>query len=429
MLRPLPSASRTTVVRLTRLFPVAAAFSVALAPGRADGQEPRRGADVRAGATQIADEHQAMHHFYRQLKNIAGGSSEAIARIAVYGESTNASDRVTSSLRRRLQARFGDAGKGFVPVAPGWHYQRHQDVRWRHAGRWRTWVVNRANGPGNRYGLGGVVSESRNRAARAWFGTSERGPSGEAVARFSLFFHAFPEAGAVELRVDGGPPTELDTRSAVPEDRVHHIEVTDGPHELEIRPADDNPHRLYGVVMERNRPGVVVDGLMLVGAFTRVLGHFDADHWARQIALRQTDLLVFWLGGNDATSRTTGFSRNRFVESYVSSIERARRGRPESSCLVVSVMDSADTESERIRTFARVPRVVRAQADVAARTGCAFYNLFEATGGHNTMARWRRRGLASGDFKHLTMRGSSEVGRVLYEAISAGYEHFENGDG
>ena len=119
---------------------------------------------------------------------------------------------------------------------------------------------------------------------------------------------------------------------------MHHIEVADGAHELEIRPGDERPNRLYGVVMERDQPGVVVDGLMLVGAFTRVLGHFDAEHWAGQIALRNPDLLVFWLGGNDATSRTTGFSRRRYVPNYVSSIRRARDGRPEASCLVVSVM-------------------------------------------------------------------------------------------
>src|SRR5690606_31534348 len=104
-------------------------------------------------------------------------------------------------------------------------------------------------------------------------------------------------------------------------------DVADGAHELELRV--DGEARLYGVVMERTTPGVVVDALMLVGAFTRVLGQFDADHWSKQIALREPDLMVFWLGGNDAASHTTLLDPERYVDVYTRAIGTARRGRPD----------------------------------------------------------------------------------------------------
>jgi lysophospholipase L1-like esterase len=371
----------------------------------------------------IEDPSGNLRHFFDRLRAAEAGRRDGIARISMYGESTNATDRVTSAIRRQLQAVFGDAGKGFIPVVPGWPTQAHQDASWHRSGPWQTWVVNRRGHPLQRYGLGGVLAQSRNGNARAEFATVREGPIGRAVSRFTLFYQAYEGGGGVELRVDGAAPAVVETQAAETEDRVHTMQVADGAHELELRPTDDRPVRLYGVVMERDRPGVVVDGLMLVGAFTRVLGQFDRAHWQRQIALRETDLLVFWLGGNDAIATSTGFSPTRYTDDFERSIRTARAGRPSASCLVVSVMDAAEASEGRVRTLDRIPRVVDAQREVASRTGCAFFDLFHAAGGQGTMARWRASNprLAEGDFRHLTPAGAEAVGTRIVEALLASY--------
>jgi len=380
-------------------------------------------AESREAGHDVVDPEASLRHFYTRLRAAERGEQDAIARVMVYSESTNAADRVTSALRRLLQHRFGDAGKGWVPISPGWPYQRHRDVEWSQEGRWRTWVVNRHDGPLGRYGLGGVVATNRHQSARAYFGTSSSGPIGRSVSRYRLFYQAYPEGGDVSLRVDGAGPVTVSTRSDNVEDRVHDLRIADGAHRLELAPAGGDL-RLYGVVMERERPGVVVDGLMLVGAFTRVLLHFDPDHWRRQVELRQPDLMVFWLGGNDAISRTSGFSRQRYTRQYAEAVRRARRGRPRASCVIMSVLDAAEEVDGAIRTRRRIPRVVRAQRDVARETRCAFFDLFGATGGEGTMRRWRRSSprLAQGDYKHLTRAGAQEVGQTVYRALMRGYD-------
>jgi len=373
----------------------------------------------------IEDPSGSMAHYYGRLRAAARRQPGAVARMALYGESTNATDRVTSALRRRLQQRFGDAGKGWVPIAPGWPAQRHQDVTWSQEGRWRTWVVNRNDGPLSRYGLGGVVATNRTAHPRATFATTDSGRGGRAVSRYRLFYQAWPDGGDVALAIDSGAPTTLRTAATEVADRVHEISVSDGAHRLEVG-VGSGQVRLYGVVMERNRPGAVVDGLMLVGAFTRVLLHFDPDHWQRQVALREVDLLAFWLGGNDSVSRTTGFSYGRYVQTYAEALRRARRGRPQASCLVVSVIDAGENVDGAIRTVPRVPRVVAAQRDAARQAGCAFFDLFEAAGGSGTMRRWRSAAprLAEGDYEHLTQAGARRVGEILYQAVAKGYDDF-----
>ena len=379
-----------------------------------------------AGMTQvIEDPTEGMFHFYRRLRETAAGRRDALTRVLVYSDSINAADRVTSAVRQRLQGIFGDGGKGFVPIAPGWPYQRHQDVLWNQQGGFRTSVVNRGEDALAHYGLGGVLATNRSRFSRATFATVSTGTVGTRVGRFRLFYQAHPEGGDVELSVDGVPRHAITTHAAGVEDHVHDLDVEDGQHELAVR-VKDGRVRLYGVVMERKVPGVVIDGLMLIGAFTRVLLHFDAQHWQRQIQLRRPDLMVFWLGGNDAISRSVPFQRRRFEEDYVTAIHRARAGRPEASCLVMSVMDSAEDDDGTIRSRRRIPDVVEAQRSVAQQSGCAFFDTHEATGGEGTMRRWYHSSprLAASDYQHLTDAGARVLGALLSKALLKGYDEY-----
>jgi hypothetical protein len=374
-------------------------------------------ADFARATVPIEDPQRSMEHFYRRLEAVARGEAGALARLAVFGDSSNGADFITSAVRRALQLRFGDGGKGYLPIAPGWPTQFHQDVTWQHRREWLTQVVNRGAGPGGRYGLAGVLATNRTARSSALFGTVRDGPVGRSVSRFRLFYQAWPRGGAVQMAVDGGAPVVVETAAEAMDDRVYEIDVPDGPHALEVGVARGQL-RLYGVVMERGGPGVVVDGLMLVGARGRRLAHFDAAHFARQVAQRGPDLLVFWLGGNDAQSEY--FERAGFVAEYGAGIEHARAGRPEASCLVVSITDLGSGPEGRPRR--RAAPIVDAQREIALARGCAFLDFFRATGGEGGMRAWSRRGLVSGDYLHFTPPGARDIGQLFYETVLRGFD-------
>ena len=301
-----------------------------------------------------------MGHAYERLAAVLADQPGALARISVFSDSINGTEFITSAIRRYLQQRLGDGGKGFVPIAPGWPTQRHQDVVWNDYGTWLTEIVNRGRLATGRYGLGGVVARNRSIYSRATFATVEGGTVGTRVSRFQLFYQAHPRGGEVQLSVDGGEPRVIATRADGLEDRVAELEVADGAHELEVR-AVDGQLQLYGVVLERSGPGVVVDGLMLIGARGRRMALFDEEHLGRQVALRGTDLLVFWMGGNDVSSGF--FDRDLFLRDYGAGIDAARAGRAEASCLVVSVLDMGVRPGGRTRR--RVPRFIEIQHELA----------------------------------------------------------------
>jgi lysophospholipase L1-like esterase len=248
------------------------------------------------------------------------------------------------------------------------------------------------------------------------------------MSRFRLFYQAWRRGGEVHISLDEAEPLVLSTTADAPEDRVYDLELPDGPHEVGVTAAGPWA-RLYGVVMEREGPGVVVDGLMLVGARGRRLAFFDADHLGNQVSLRGSDLLVFWMGANDAESEY--WNRNGFITDYGAGIAAARSRRPEVSCLVVSILDMGEREGGRTRR--RVPRIVEAQREIAAATGCAFFDFFEAMGGAGSIQRWFRSDprLASGDYTHLTAPGARVAGQIFTETLLRGYDEWlaRGGDG
>lgn len=361
----------------------------------------------------------AMDHFYEALYRTARREAGAITRVAQYGDSSIAGDGITSTLRRRFQQRFGDAGHGFVLIARGTMPYRHADVRHDANDAWRLIELVRGGLRDDLYGYGGVQYRSSH-GATARFGTSDRGPVGRAVSRFELWFQRHERGGRIDLRVDSGERAVLETRGDAVEDAWHVVEVPDGEHRLELRTAGGGESRLYGMVLEREGPGVVYDSLGMVGARGRRMLGIDAAHFARQHAHRGTNLIVLGFGGNEADDPST----ERLDDDYRRLARLVRRARPEAACLFMAPLDQAERDERgEVRTLRPVPAIVEAQRRAAAAEGCAFFDTFAAMGGEGSMRRWFRTNprLAFGDYRHATPAGYTVIGNMLYKALLKGF--------
>ena len=360
--------------------------------------------------------HRGLAPFFDALRASAREEPNAITRVGHWGDSSIALDGITSTLRRRFQRRFGDAGHGFVLIAKGHMPYRHLDIDHRASEEgWDLKEVVKNNDRASWYGYGGVQYRLGPGAWARWR-TVEEGPVGKAVSRFELYYQANPRGGDVRMRVDDGEYRVLSTRADAPEDRIETIEVPDGPHELELGWFGHGQPRLYGLVMERDRPGVVYDSLGLVGARANRLLRFDEPHLARQLELRRPDLIVLGFGGNEAEDDVR---LEAYTRTFSEVIRRMRAGRPEAGCLIVAPLDQANRSRRGIETLPSVPIIVEAQRRAAKQRGCAFFDTFEAMGGEGAMRRWyqARPRLALGDLRHATPAGYQVVGNMIYAAL------------
>jgi lysophospholipase L1-like esterase len=364
-----------------------------------------------------------MRPLYEALAKTARGDAGAITRIGHYGDSSIATDLITSTVRDNLQARFGDAGHGFVLAAKGYIPYKHRGVlQSSNPDSWETREVVRRQDRAGRYGYGGVQSRAL-RGAWARIGTAKRGDIGRRASRFDIYYEEQPRGGKFSVRLDDEKREVVSTKADAHGDAVYTIEAPDGPHVIELRYSRGGPVDFYGVVIERDGPGVVYDSLGLVGARANRLLNFDAAHIKSQLERRGVNLIVLGFGGNEASDDRT---EDHFYEDYVEVLGRMRQGREDLGCLVFSPLDQAHRERGRIRTLPTIPPIIEAQRRAAFESGCAFYDTWQAMGGEDAMRHWyeARPRLAMGDFRHATPAGYEIIGNMFYKAILAGFADY-----
>jgi lysophospholipase L1-like esterase len=361
----------------------------------------------------------ALDAFYGALSRVDAKEPHRVVRIAHFGDSLIASDYVSGTLRRVLQTRFGDAGHGFVLMANAWPSYFHWDVE-----RYATggWQVSRIVGPyaeDGWYGLGGVsFLAEKNVLARV--GTAKSGALGRSVSRFVVAYAEGPRGGRFQLRVDGVDREVVDTHGPDLRARFHELTVADGPHELELQTLSGEC-RLFGIVLERDGPGIVLDALGVQGGRIRYLDKLDDAHFAEQLSWRKPNLVVYEFGANESGDAP---SMADFHDTMQAVLAQAQRALPESSCLVVSAMDRATKRDDEITSVRYIAALVDEQRRAALDMGCAFFDTYRAMGGKGSMPQWVKRGLGQADLTHPTGAGADRIGNWIYGALLNGYSAF-----
>ena len=375
-------------------------------------------------AHSIEDPHNAMTAFYEALKNTQDKKEGAITRVVQFGDSTIVADKITGTVRRKLQERFGDSGHGWLLVGKPWDYYIHDNV-WFDAHK--GWRMNRLTSnpiEDKRHGLGGVTSRGVGTGLWADFQTSSKGNTGKSISRFEIYYTTHKRGGKVAIDVDGKEQLVFDTKSGTIEDKVQTVTMPDGHHRVRLRVASAGEVRLYGVTLGRDVPGVTYDSLGVTGIRAKTfVQRTDEAHFQGQLKLRNPNLFVVMLGTNE--SEFESMDLKEYEEEYELIIKRIRQALPDSSCLIASPPDRAKkSRSGRMTTAKLIPKMVDIQRAVASRNECAFFNTFEAMGGKGSMAAWYRNKprLASGDFTHFTAAGGEILGTIFYDAIMGGYE-------
>lgn len=366
----------------------------------------------------------SMDHFYAALEQAARGEGQA--RLAVYGASHTASDLYTGYLRRELQGAYGDAGHGFVlPVAP-WRSYRHRGVEIESGGEWVTYKVRQPSSGLDHYGLAGVAVESS--AAGAWGAvrTTSRGPVGQAVGVFDLFYLEQPGGGDFEVFIDGEHVRRVRTAAGERRPGYAKFEVSDGPHEFKLRVRGNGPVRVFGVALEREASGVVVDTLGINGARARSHLLWEDRTYREHLQRRDPDLVILAYGTNESGDEQP-------IREYMAQLDRVltriQEAVPEASCLLVGPSDRPIRMGRRsVEDRPRTAAIIDAQWRVALEHGCGFFDTVAFQGGPLSMLTWNSLDppYAAGDLVHFTRLGYERLGEVLLGAM---IEAFEPPDG
>lgn len=354
----------------------------------------------------------SLHAAFRRAER-----GEGQARIVVYGASHVASDTWTSMTRRLLQQRFGDAGHGFVLPAAPWRHYRHDGVTVESPRRgWEARRYYRGQSTPERFGLAGVAVETD---AAAWGRVTS---SRQNASRYELFYESQPGGGSFDVIIDGQLVTRVPTNAPMPIGAYQTFTTSDGPHTFEVRPHGNGRVKLYGVAVERETPGVILDTLGINGARAASQLQWEETLYQEHLRRRMPDLIVLAYGTNESGDDEQPIQAYEAQLRQV--VERAQRTVPTASCLLVGPSDRPivardGTATPRPRTF----EVIAVQRRVARDYGCGFFDLVGFGGGPLHMMQWSAASPAWGasDHIHYTRRAYDRLGQVIANALVSGY--------
>jgi lysophospholipase L1-like esterase len=203
--------------------------------------------------------------------------------------------------------------------------------------------------------------------------------------------------------------------------RFARYDLADGSHSLRIEPGGDGAVYLYGVVIERTKPGVLVDQMGIPGMRGNIILHWQETPWRAQMARRSPDLVILAYGVNSVAEKNEPMWR--FRENWRRVLERVRTAAPKAACMIIGPTDwPLKPDETGVRNHRpRIDAVIAVQKRVAAEYGCAFWDAFAAMGGSGSMVRWVANGLAGRDHVHLTRSGYELLADRLTRDLLNGY--------
>ena len=337
-------------------------------------------------------------------------------RVVHYGDSQIEEDRMTLTLRRRLQAVYGGGGVGMLPL--------QQTIPTRTIKQ--TLTVNgirqtTQQGP-RRHLVYGPKAQRRD--------DGMYGPMGQ-VALLGDTALQRQDSAVLHVEPMGKKPysetyfnrlrlwTKGDFRCY-----VNGVACTDSSATV-LTLADSTTScdlalvgcgEVYAVSLETER-GVIVDNIPMRGCTGTIFTNIDSTQLATFYRETNTRLIIMQFGGNAIPFNEQPTTIAGTVQSLRKQVRYLRRCAPEASILFVGPGDMLTQIDGETTTYPLLPYMDRLLKKMAAEEHIAYFSLYEMMGGKDSMLRWQKNGWAGSDGVHFTRRGAEIAGEKLSEYI------------
>ncbi len=352
--------------------------------------------------------------FYKALK--ADVKSKAV-RVAFFGDSFIEGDIMCGPLRDTLQGVFGGNGVGFVPIT--------SDV----AG-FRT-TINHSFESFESHNLVDNSHSNKLLAAGGYYFIPQ--PYNVLTYKPSKQYRRTSIFNNVKLFYKSETPSFF---SVTTSDKTILDTLLDstgiGFKKYALPNADkatfnfsyQNGTILYGCSFESNN-GIYIDNFGLRGNSGLGLGSIPMQNQRQFGKLQDYKLIILQFGLNVLTDRDTNFKW--YFPAMKKTIEAMKSAYPNASFLLVGVPDRDNKQDGSYKTLKNLPRFVEQQRQLAKDTKIAFWDMYSAMGGANSMATWVESTpmKANKDYTHINFNGGRAMASLLAKAILADKKKYD----
>lgn len=357
-----------------------------------------------------------LKHFFEAVKK---SKTEKI-RVAHFGDSAIEGDLVTADLRENLQKKFGGNGVGFVSMTSQ-DIQFRQTTKHTFSENWKEGSLYGTNPDRLPLGISGENFVPDANDVWVQYETTTRYPYLRSFNTARLLYsnaksyslnYSFDNEPAKSARLERGEKIQELVLTTNRDAKKLHIDI----------PNKDQAY-FYGTLLE-NGNGVYVDNFPLRGNTGVDLSHLSVDVLKQFDSLLNYKLIILQFGLNAAGSVRSNYSW--YEREMINVINKLKEAFPNTSFLMLSVHDKSMKRGSNFVTDPSILKLLKTQINIAKETDIAFWNLFEAMGGKDSMPTWVNSNppLAFRDYIHFNDQGAKKVADLLSDALMEAYEKY-----
>lgn len=377
-------------------------------------------------------------------------------RIAYFSDSIIEGDLITAPLRYELQKRYGGHGVGMVPITSIVAGFR-QSIRHDFSKNWESISFMTPDRYDISLGITGYtfiprpyyldsrpleasladsifladgpktaapkVEESPEEAYRHYveedpfveYRAVDIAGGADSFRRIRLFYSHASDSSFVRISHDSG---EFKNLLLKPGQELQNMDISPSQpsKRLRLEFAAEDSLRLYGVSFD-DAQGIYVDNFPIRGYSGM---YFQRIHKAYLTAFNQAldyDLIVLQYGGNITDPENEDYRNYKLA--MIHTIAHLKSALPDVPILIASMHDRAIKTGTQFHTSPDIPLLVKAQSEIAQETDCAFWNVYEAMGGYDSMLGFVNQNppLAGSDYTHFTRRGAEKIASLFLDFL------------
>lgn len=362
-----------------------------------------------------------MSLFDKLFKRIETAKADKkVIRIIHYGDSQIEGDRITAFLREQFQQDFGGKGPGLLPaiqIIPS------AAIRQSYGGnmtRYAGWGPDIPRAAHRRYGLMGQVIQVIDTGYINFSQSGQAFENGKEFTRVKFIFGENTGPFSVGLTVNGayiGEQSLSDSSSGV---KVFTWDLKSPGKRATMNIS--GTAEIYGISLDGDY-GVAVDNIPMRGASGTTFSNIERNVMKNSLNIMDVGMIILQFGGNAMPA----ISGERSIEFYSRSIAKEVRHFkeicPEAVIMFIGPSDMSRNIDGEMKTWPMLPELNEALKDSVLKNGGAYWDMFNAMGGKNSMPVWVKSqpSLASTDYIHFTPRGARKISEMIHFAIFNDY--------
>lgn len=378
-----------------------------------------------------------IHPFFHALRDLQ--VNKKLIRVLHYGDSQIEGDRITSYIRNRLQDKFGGNGIGLFPIRS----MRHDNVsvivstsdNWRHYS-----IRNKKKLPSGHKHYGILTSFGRfnpfnaylatePQTYKAWVDVKKRQLSYQGARsfdRFRLFYGYNQQPFITHMEIDE-KGVEGDIIPPNNDLNIIEWEFDQTPNEFRLSFEGYDSPDVFAISLDGNH-GVAVDNISLRGSSGLEFTKTNENFYKKMYGQLNVRLVLLQFGVNVVPNVVRDYTY--YEVQLVKQLRYIKKMHPNVAIILIGVSDMSRKKDGTLESWPNIKKIRNAQRRAAFRTGCAFWDMYAAMGGENSMPGWvnAEPQLARSDYTHFTYKGSKVIAEMFTNALLKEYETFIRND-